>query len=97
MIRKLCRIIFIACVLAAGTVLAGRAGGSLDANGPGRLEQAVRDAAVACYSTEGRYPASVGYLTSRYGLRPDGRYEIHYRIFASNLPPEIDVTARTGD
>lgn len=96
MVKKLFGAALTVLAVAAGALLAGRAGGNLDANGPERLEQAVRDAAVACYSTEGRYPASVGYLEEKYGLRPDGRYEIHYKIFASNLPPEIDITERTG-
>lgn len=86
-----------AMILFGAAYLVGKVGSNLDENGPERLEQAVRQAAVACYSTEGRYPASVDYLIQRYGLRPDPRYAIHYTIFASNLPPEIDITVKYPD
>ena len=71
-------------------------GSRIDDGGPGRLEDALRESATACYATEGRYPDSVDYLIRHYGVRPDGRYEIHYSIFASNIPPEIAVTVKRG-
>lgn len=82
---------------AAAVMLSGRVAGNMDAGGPGRLEDAVREAAAACYSTEGAYPDSVDHLVDRYGLRPDGRYTIHYTIFASNMPPEVHVTEKAPD
>lgn len=82
---------------AIAVALSGRVAHNLDANGPGRLEDAVREAAAACYSTEGMYPDSVEYLESRYGLRPDSRYTVHYTVFASNMPPEVHVTEKAPD
>ncbi|MCI9405452.1 MAG: hypothetical protein HFK04_00840 [Oscillospiraceae bacterium] len=55
-------------------------------------EQAVRRAAVQCYTIEGRYPANVEYLKENYGLAVDGdRYVIHYQRLGGNLLPEIAV------
>lgn len=55
-------------------------------------EQAVRRAAVQCYTIEGRYPANVEYLRENYGLAVDSdRYVIHYQRLGGNLLPEIAV------
>jgi len=61
------------------------------------LEQ-VRQAAIGCYASEGRYPQSVDYLVEHYGLIYDEeRYSILYDAFASNIMPDIDVNVRGGD
>lgn len=58
-------------------------------------EQAVRQAAVGCYSLEGAYPASYESLKEKTGLAVDEeRYAVHYEIFASNIMPEITVVER---
>lgn len=58
----------------------------------GAVRQSVTRAAVHCYAIEGSYPPSLDYLEEHYGLTVDkARYSIHYRCFASNLMPEIDV------
>lgn len=65
-----------------------------DAVAEGRqlLEDAVRRSAVACYASEGFYPADIGYLQRHYGLQYDeSRYVVHYEMFASNLMPDITV------
>ena len=85
-----------AVLVIAAAYASGIAGGGLDAGGAERLEDAVRQAAVACYATEGRYPPDVAYLEEHYGLRPDGRYSIDYRIFGSNVPPEITILRKDG-
>lgn len=55
-------------------------------------EQAVRRAAVQCYTIEGRYPADVEYLKENYGLAVDcERYIVHYQRLGGNLLPEIAV------
>ena len=55
-------------------------------------EQAVRRAAVQCYTIEGRYPANIEYLRENYGLAVDSdRYVIHYQRLGQNLLPEIAV------
>lgn len=74
--------------------MAGNIGQGEMLGGPEKLEEAVRRAAVACYSTEGSYPPDLEYLEERYGLKPDPRYIVHYSIFAENIPPDIVVTVR---
>jgi len=61
------------------------------------LEQ-VRQAAIGCYASEGRYPQSVDYLVEHYGLIYDEeKYSILYDAFASNIMPDIDVNIRGED
>jgi hypothetical protein len=57
-----------------------------------QLEDAIREAAVACYAAEGVYPPDVAYLEEHYGLQVDEtRYVVSYSVFASNLMPDITV------
>lgn len=57
-----------------------------------QLEEALRRGCVACYSTEGSYPASLDYLKERYGIQIDEkRYTVHYIAIAENLMPDITV------
>ena len=57
-----------------------------------QLEEAVRNAAVACYAAEGAYPPDVAYLQQHYGLRYSQEdYILYYTLEASNLMPEITV------
>jgi len=56
------------------------------------LEDSIRRAVVMNYAIEGRYPESVEYIESQFGIYIDKtRYVVHYRIFASNILPEITV------
>ena len=56
-----------------------------------QLEDALRQAAVACYAAEGIYPPTLDYLTDHYGVQVEDRYIVFYEIFAKNLMPEITV------
>ena len=57
-----------------------------------QLEDALRRAAVACYSVEGIYPPNLSYLEEHYGIQIDAdRYAVFYDIFAENLMPDITV------
>ncbi len=57
-----------------------------------RLEDALRQACVACYATEGFYPPTVEYLCRHYGIQLDeSRYTVFYEVFAENLMPSITV------
>lgn len=94
--KILAGLVLTVALAAAAAYASGIAGNGLDAGGAERLENAVRQAAVACYSTEGRYPPDVAYLEAHYGLRPDSRYAVDYRIFGSNVPPEITVLRKDG-
>ena len=59
------------------------------------LEEALRRGAVACYAAEGFYPPDADYLCRNYAITYDqGRYTVHYTLFASNLMPDITVTER---
>lgn len=56
------------------------------------VKQAVEKAVVNCYALEGSYPPSIEYLHDNYGLIVDNKHYIYeYKIFASNLPPEIYI------
>ncbi len=66
-----------------------------DEQGRQQLETALRQAAVACYATEGIYPADVRDLQQRYGVQIDeDRYMVVYEVFAENLMPDITVLER---
>jgi len=56
------------------------------------LEDSLRRAVVMNYAIEGRYPESLEYIERNFGIHIDKtRYIVHYRIFASNILPEITV------
>ena len=56
------------------------------------LENALRRASVTCYALEGRYPATLDYLTEYYGVVIDeGRFVVSYNVFARNVMPDIQV------
>ena len=60
--------------------------------GADHLEEAVRRSAVACYAAEGIYPDDIAYLQEHYGIQIDEeRYTVVYKVFASNLMPDITV------
>ena len=56
------------------------------------LEDSIRRAVVTCYAIEGRYPESIEYIEANFGIHIDRtRFVVHYRVFASNILPEITV------
>ena len=66
------------------------------AEGKRQLEDALRQASVACYAEEGIYPPDLDYLREHYGIQIDEtRYTVVYDIFASNLMPDITVLEQT--
>lgn len=57
-----------------------------------RLEEVLREAAVACYSVEGFYPPDLEYLQTHYGVQINRRnFVVHYTAIAENLMPDITV------
>lgn len=61
------------------------------------VQNAVRRAALTCFCVEGRYPPSLDHLRAAYGLHYDeARYTVVYEAFASNVMPDIRVTALGG-
>lgn len=60
-----------------------------------RIENAVRQAAIACYAVEGYYPVSLETLTENYSLRYNtNNYIVRYDFFADNVLPDIAVFSR---
>lgn len=56
---------------------------------------AVQQAAVLCYASEGFYPPSLDYIRENYGLQIDeSRYVVRYEPYAPNLMPGILVIPR---
>lgn len=56
------------------------------------LSDAIIRSAVNCYAIEGFYPPDIEYLEENYGLVvKHDKYVISYRVFASNIMPEIEV------
>ena len=75
-------------------VLNGLAGASSASDSEGRriAENSIRRSVINCYASEGMYPPSYEYLKEHYGLSVDeGKYIVHYDIFASNIMPDITV------
>ena len=65
---------------------------SSSAEGLRILEDSLRRAVVMNYAIEGRYPESLDYIERNFGIHIDRtRFAVHYRIFASNILPEITV------
>ncbi|MCR5100769.1 MAG: hypothetical protein K6B41_05345 [Butyrivibrio sp.] len=56
------------------------------------LENAITRDIAQCYSLEGRYPPSLEYLQSHYGLTFDeNTFFVDYQPIASNLYPDVTV------
>lgn len=56
------------------------------------LEDSLRRAAVHCYAVEGRYPPSLTYLTTHYGVHVNrAQFTVYYQKVAANLMPDITV------
>ena len=65
---------------------------SSSAEGLRILEDSLRRAVVMNYAIEGRYPESIEYIEENFGIHIDRtRFAVHYRVFASNILPEITV------
>lgn len=56
------------------------------------IRRCVEASATECYALEGSYPPDLAYLQHNYGLVLDTRHYVYrYRVFASNIPPDIFV------
>ena len=72
----------------------GRAGDMLD-EGAVAIRALIEKTARQCYAVEGVYPPDLAYLEEHYGIRVNHNdYYVTYDAFASNLPPEVRVTAK---
>ena len=67
-------------------------GESSGAEGLAILEDSIRRAVVTAYAIEGRYPDSLQHIEDNFNIHIDrNRYIVHYRVFATNLMPDIMV------
>lgn len=61
-----------------------------------RAKEAIRKAALECYSIEGAYPQSLEYLKQHYGLYiQEDVYRIRYHYIGANIMPDTDVYPRS--
>lgn len=62
------------------------------------LRTALERSVVHCYAIEGRYPPSLDYLKSHYGITYDeNKYFIDYQPIASNMMPDITIISLEAD
>ena len=72
-------------------------GGSTQSQTAQALSDRLYRAAVHCYAVEGRYPPTLDYLMTTYGVPVDDRYVVFYTLEASNLMPDITVMERAEE
>lgn len=85
-------VLFTALIVAMVTFSLNQAEVSSRAEGVRILEDSLHRAVVMNYAIEGRYPESIEYIEEHFGIFIDRtRFVVHYRIFASNIFPEITV------
>jgi len=59
------------------------------------VQESIMRAAISCYALEGAFPPTYAYLKENYHVYIDeGKYAVHYLIFASNMMPEITVVEK---
>lgn len=69
---------------------------SLETQSQQAAQTAVNQALMTCYAVEGCYPSSTDYLEQNYGLYIDHKkYLVDYRIFSTNLMPEVHLIPRS--
>jgi hypothetical protein len=61
------------------------------------LNQALTRSIAHCYAIEGRYPESLDYLKTRYGLTYDtDRFYVDYQPLGSDLWPDVTILEKEG-
>lgn len=90
------RLILLAVVFVAAVLLllyaAGRIGRDTGEQQTALLKDAIDNAVVGCYATEGRYPESLDYLVENYGIQIDReQFIVIYDAFADNVRPRVQV------
>ena len=56
------------------------------------LSDAIDNAIIQCYGTEGRYPESFEYLQDNYGIIYDeDKFRVDYVIYGSNMRPDVTI------
>lgn len=91
--------IWAAAAILAAVICGSRAirvsGPELEAESAAALKAAIESRALQCYVVEGIYPPGLSYLEENYGLQINKKdYYVVYNAFASNLPPNVQVTGK---
>ncbi|MFB0921095.1 MAG: hypothetical protein QMB62_09465 [Oscillospiraceae bacterium] len=91
----ICMLAIFAVTLALVLTGLARTRSSVLSYGTQAAAEAVRRAALCCYSLEGTYPESYAYLEEHYppGIN-ETLYAVHYIAVAPSLMPEIAVVRR---
>ena len=59
------------------------------------IRETILRTASQCYAIEGKYPDSMEYLETNYGLRVNSEdYYIVYEVFAENVAPTVRVVGK---
>ena len=66
--RAVIGIVCVALVIAGASWITARMDEQMQKQECALLLEQVRNAAIGCYASEGRYPQSIGYLVEHYGL-----------------------------
>lgn len=70
---------------------------SLEIQSQQAAQTAISRALMTCYAVEGFYPSSTDYLEKNYSLYIDHKkYLVDYRMFSTNLMPEIHLIPRSA-
>ncbi|MDD3402351.1 MAG: hypothetical protein PHQ72_03190 [Hespellia sp.] len=66
-----------------------------DAQQAQSLEEAIHRGITHCYAVEGRYPESLEYLRTEYGISYDeDKYFVDYQVLGTNLMPDVTIIER---
>ena len=88
-------VILVLAVFGLIWTFAGSSGQDIREESSFAIQEAVRRSALQCYVVEGIYPPDLAYLEENYGLQVNtDDYYVTYSAYASNLPPDIIVTAK---
>lgn len=84
-------ILFVVVLVVLVIGVSGLADGA-DERGVETTRQALQQAVVLCYATEGFYPPSLSYIQEHYGVEVDETlYAVRYQVQGSNIMPVIQV------
>ena len=62
------------------------------------LQNAITRSVTTCYTLEGSYPQSLGYLKKHYGLHYDeNKYFEDYQPLGANIMPDITIIRKEAD
>jgi len=91
MFKTIAAVVAICAIIAVMVLLLGSTDQMTQSEQTRALSRALRNAAISCYSIEGRYPDTLQKIVRDYGIILDDKYFIHYDVFADNIMPDIIV------